>query len=88
MKYPEAQLLSLCVWALRDHAVIVSGAYKLSKRQRGREATAEEKEVGESDLQFRDQTDEEKLEFAIATLTRRCHMIREQVDYIGEETAE
>ena len=84
MKYPEAQLLSLCTWALRDHAVIVSGAYKLSKRQQGREPTEEEKAEGRV-IGWRDETLDEKLEFAVAILTNRCQMISELIECIGEE---
>jgi len=80
MRYTEAQFFTLMAWALRDHAVIVSGAYKSRKTQQGVELTDEEKAQGKEP--WRDLTEEEKLQDAIGTLTSRCHMLGECADHI------
>ena len=78
MKFIEAQLLMHLVWTLRDHAEIVSGAYKLRKTQIGCGTNPD------GTIEFRDCTEEEKLRDAIGTMTNHCHFVTECADYIGE----
>lgn len=77
MKYVDAQLLQHLAWLLRDHAEIVSGAYKQRTTQQGVEGGG-----------WRDLTDEEKLKSAIDTMGRRCRFIGECVDFIGRPPTE
>lgn len=78
MKFVEAQLLMQLAWTLRDHAAIVSGAYKLHKTQVGYGTNPD------GTMQFRDCTEEEKLRNAMETMTNHCHFVSECADYIGE----
>lgn len=78
MKLVEAQLLQNLAWVLRDHAEIVSGAYKLRKTQVGCGTNPD------GTFKFRDCTDEEKLQGSMQTLTAHCHWVRECVDHISE----
>lgn len=77
MTYAEAQLFEMLAWALRDHAEIVSGAYKFSKMQRGCEKSPE------NPSGWRDLTDDEKLQDAMGRLGRRCEFIMRCADVIG-----
>ncbi len=74
MKFPDAQLFSLLAWTLRDHAIIVSGAYKFKNTQKRTK-----------DGEWKDLTNEEKLKNALSTLTNRCNMISNQAEFIGEQ---
>jgi len=78
LRFIDAQLFQQLAWALRDHAIIVSGHYKQRKTQRG--PTEEEAAAGAP--RWIDETNEEKLADAIGTLTSRCHAIGEIADYI------
>jgi hypothetical protein len=78
MKFVEAQLLQCLAWVLRDHAMIVSGAYKLRQTEVGCGKNAD------GTTKFRPSTDEEKLKSAMSTMTSHCHWVGECVDYIGE----
>jgi len=76
MTYAEGQLAVFQAYLLRDHAEIVSGAYKLRKTKQGCEKT-EENPSG-----WRDLTDEEKLESCLGTMTRRIGFMSETIEYI------
>lgn len=47
IEYAKAMLVTVQMQAMRAHAEIVSGAYKLSNKARGREPNEEEKARGE-----------------------------------------
>jgi len=79
MKYADAQLVELMAWLLRDHAEIVSGAYKFRKTQKVK-CFDETKDR----YVWMDISDEEKLELAFGTMTRRCEFIMQCVDKFGE----
>jgi hypothetical protein len=78
MKFVEAQLLQCLGWALRDHAMIVSGAYKLKKTEVG----CGRNEDGTT--AFRPCTDDEKLKSAMQTMEAHLRWVGDCVDYIGE----
>lgn len=86
MRFIEAQFFNTLAWALRDHASVVSGAYKLSKIQRGVELTEEEKAQGKEP--WRDLTEEEKLKNHMGRLTERCRALSEIADHIYEMNKE
>lgn len=79
MKYVEGQIVMWIAYLLRDHAEIVSGAYKLRKTERGCEKTPEHP------TGWRPLTDEEKLEDVMGTMTRRCEFIAECIEHLDKE---
>ena len=82
MKFVEAQLLSCVAWVLKDHAEIVSGAYRQRKTQVGCGSNPD------GTIQWRACTDEEKLEGAMSTMRSHCQWVGDCADKIGEEQAE
>ena len=78
MKFVEAQLLQCLAWVLRDHAMIVSGSYKLKKTEVG---CGQNEDGG---TKFRPCTDEEKLKSAMGTMEAHLKWVGDCVDYIGE----
>ena len=74
MTYTDAQLMQIFAYAMRDHAEIVSGAYKLRNTQIGVEPSG-----------WRDKTDEEKLKDAIQTMEAHCRWISDLVDAKADE---
>lgn len=77
MKLVEAQLLQWLGWVLRDHAEIVSGAYKSRKTEVG----CGKNEKG--GIKFRPHTEEEKLRNAVSTMEAHLKLVGDCVDYIG-----
>lgn len=78
MKLVEAQLLQQLAWVLRDHAMIVSGAYKLKTSEVG---------CGYNDngtIKFRPQTEEEKFKGAMDVMEAHLKLVGDCVDHIGE----
>lgn len=78
MKLVEAQMLQWLGWVLHDHAMIVSGAYKLKGTEVG---------CGKNDdgtIKFRPCTEEEKLENAMQTMKAHLKLVGDCVDYIGK----
>jgi len=78
MKLVESQMLMQLAWVLRDHAEIVSGAYKFRKTQIGCGVNPD------GTTAFRDLTEEEKLQYAMETMTRHCHLVLDCINHIGE----
>lgn len=78
MKLVEAQMLQWIGWVLRDHAMIVSGAYKQRQTQVGCGKNAD------GTIRFRPCTDEEKLRDAVGTMENHLKLVGDCVDYIGE----
>jgi hypothetical protein len=79
VKYSEAQFHLFMARAARWTALVNSGAYKLSKKQRGR---------GHNDdgtIKFRDLTDEEKLEDAMATIDRHIQIASDFAEHFDVE---
>lgn len=68
----EAQLIQFMAWLLRDHAEVVSGAYKHANT-----CTYEGHPL----------SDEQKLKRSMEKMTSRCHFISEVVDGIMEENS-
>lgn len=82
MKFVEAQLLQMLGWVLRDHAMIVSGAYKLKTSEVG---------CGYNDngtIKFRPQTEEEKFKSAMDAMEAHLKLVGDCVDCIGEHPSQ
>ncbi len=77
----SAQAEQAKLLAMLRHGEIVSGGYKLSNRQQGREPTEEEAADGQV-IGFRDCTDEEKLQNAIQTMHRHIQWHRDFSDAV------
>lgn len=75
--YAKRQFELFSLRAMRAHAEIVSGAYKLSKKQIG----CERKEDGR--IGFRPMTDEEKLVDKVDEMDRHIHFAQESADFIA-----
>ena len=76
MKLVEGQIIQWLAYTLRDHAEIVSGAYKLRTTQQGCAKDAEHPDG------WRDLTDEEKLRHAMNTLDAHLKWLSESVDHL------
>ena len=79
MKRIEGQILGIFSQVLYRHAEIVSGAYKLRKKERG---------CGKNDdgtTAFRPLTEAEKLEDSMAVMQRQIHALNEHVDALPSD---
>jgi hypothetical protein len=76
MHYNEAQFLLSMARAAHWTAIVQSGAYKLSKSEVGCGRNAD------GTLKFRPQTDDEKLEHAIATVRRHIEIAAEFAEHL------
>ena len=81
MKFNEAQFQLFMARAAYWTAIVTSGAYKLSKKQRG----CGKNEDGA--IKFRDLTDEEKLQDALATAERHIKIASEFAEQFDTDAA-
>jgi hypothetical protein len=83
MRFADAQLLTLFARLLKDHASIVSGAYRFRRWQ---QASGWDKEHHR--FEWRDLTDDEKLEQALSTMGRRIDFMQEIEDRIAQQESD
>jgi len=79
MRYNEAQFALSLARAAYWTALVTSGAYKLRRTEQGCGTNAD------GTIQFRPQTDEEKLEGAVATIKRHLEIASEFAETLPVE---
>lgn len=83
LAHTEKQFVIHQTYAMYWHAQAVSGGYKFRDTARGVEATPEEKAAGVP-IRFRPQTDDEKLQDALATMKRHIELMSECQDAMND----